>query len=114
MDRQCLTKKGRDEREIAVGSLKKDRGWRLGKAQARAQLCGTYLSMRSNSIPRAAASVARSAVIVSAALTRIVRVCRVRSRTDLLTGGHVQKLVLAAENERTVRTETSVRKPYGQ
>ena len=36
MDRQCLTKKGRDEREIAVGSLKKDRGWwRLGMARAR-------------------------------------------------------------------------------
>ena len=94
MDRQCLTKKGgMREREIAVGSLKKDRGWRLGMAQARAQLCGAYLSTRSNSIPRATASVARSAVIVSAALTRIVRVCRVRSRTDLSTRGHVQKLV---------------------
>ena len=55
--------------------------------------------MRSNSIPRATASVARSAVIVSAALTRIVRVCRVRSRTDLSTRGHVQKLVLGRAAE---------------
>ena len=64
-----------------------------------AQLCGAYLSTRSNSIPRATASVARSAVIVSAALTRIVRVCRVRSRTDLSTRGHVQKLVLGRAAE---------------
>ena len=36
MDRQCLTKKGgMREREIAVGSLKKDRGWQLGMACAR-------------------------------------------------------------------------------
>jgi hypothetical protein len=64
-----------------------------------AQLCGTYLSTRSNSIPRATASVARSAVIVSAALTRIVRACRVRSRTDLSTRGHVQKLLLGRAAE---------------
>jgi hypothetical protein len=43
--------------------------------------------------------VARSAVIVSAALTRIVRACRVRSRTDLSTRGHVQKLLLGRAAE---------------